>query len=82
MATTNRITKSFTLDPELDQYVSETKGERSASERVNELLRQAMLQEKYDRLESEAKEFFGAEGAERGESRAFQKAAMRTFTRD
>jgi hypothetical protein len=82
MTNSNRITKSFTLDPELDEYVGRTKGDRSASERVNELLRQAMLQEKYDQLEVEAKQFYSTESGDRAESRAFQKAALRTLSRD
>jgi len=40
-----RIPKSFTLDPEVSNYVDETKGEQSASDRVNDLLRRAMIQE-------------------------------------
>ena len=30
-----RIAKSFTIEPDLSTYVAETKGPRSASERVN-----------------------------------------------
>ena len=78
-----RIAKSFTLDPELSDYVKRTKGSRSASDRVNDLLRRAMLQEKHERLEAEAQAFFSASGAnERNETRAFQRAARRTFERD
>jgi hypothetical protein len=78
-----RISKSFTIDPEISEYLSETRGERSASERVNDLLRRAMQQEKYERLEEEAQAFFSrAEVQERKETRAFQTAAMRTFKRD
>ena len=77
-----RVPKSFTLEEELSDYVDETKGQRSASDRVNELLRRAMLQEQYDRLEAEAAEFFADANAERAETRALQKAALRTFKRD
>jgi hypothetical protein len=78
-----RIAKSFTIDPEISEYVAATRGERSASERVNDLLRRAMQQEKYDRLEEETKAFFSlAVAKERPETRAFQKAALRTFKRD
>src|SRR5882762_1259125 len=45
-----RIAKSLTIEPEISSYVDETKGDRSASERVNELLRRAMVQEQYERL--------------------------------
>lgn len=78
-----RIAKSFTIDPDVDNYVATTKGEQSASERVNELLRRAMLQEMYDHLENEAESFFAADHkGERAETRAFQTAAMRTLRRD
>lgn len=78
-----RIAKSFTIESEVSEYVDHTKGEQSASERVNALLRRAMLQEKYERIEAEAKEFFAAVGEkERKETRAFQAGTVRTFTRD
>ena len=77
-----RISKSFTLDPELSEYVDETKGEGSASDRVNELLRLAMVQEQYARLEEEAAEFFADASKERAEAKAFQKASLRTLDRD
>ena len=38
-----RVAKSYTIDPDVSEYVDETKGQRSASERVNKLLRLAML---------------------------------------
>lgn len=78
-----RFSKSFTLDPEISEYVTSTKGKGSASDRVNDLLRRAMLQEKYERLEKEAAAFFSAAGTkERPEAHAFQRAAIRTFERD
>jgi hypothetical protein len=77
-----RIPKSFTIEPDLSSYVDETKGDRSASDRVNELLRLAMIREQYERLEAEAAEFFADARADRAETRAFQKASRRTFGRD
>jgi hypothetical protein len=77
-----RIPKSFTLEEELSQYLENTKGDGSASDRVNELLRRAMVQEQYDRLEAEAADFFADRGADRTETKALQKAALRTFKRD
>jgi hypothetical protein len=78
-----RIAKSFTIDPEISEYVTSTRGKRSASERVNDLLRRAMLQEQYERLEEEAKAFFvGAGAEERKETKAFQKASVGAFERD
>jgi len=77
-----RVPKSFTIEPEISNYVDETKGERSASDRVNDLLRRAMIQEQYERLEAEAAEFFAAANADRAEAREFQKASLRTFGRD
>lgn len=78
-----RISKSFTIEPEISEYVTSTRGKRSASERVNDLLRRAMLQEKYERLEAQAQAFFAvAASLERKQSHAFQKAAVRAFKRD
>jgi hypothetical protein len=78
-----RIAKSFTLDPEVSDYVDGTKGNRSASDRVNELLRRAMLAEQYERLEAEAAAFFGSSTeSDRKETIAFQDAALRTFQND
>ena len=78
-----RIPKSFTLDSEVSDYVEGTKGDRSASERVNELLRLAIRAEQDERLDAEAATFFGATAeSERDETNAFQDAALRTFQRD
>jgi hypothetical protein len=77
-----RISRSFTIEPDISEYVTNTKGKRSASERVNDLLRRAMLQEKYELLETEAEVFFTATGAkDRKEIHAFQTAARRTVER-
>ena len=77
-----RIAKSFTLDPEVSNYVDGTKGEQSASDRVNDLLRRAMIQEQYERLEAEAAKFFASANSDRAETRGFQKASLRTFGRE
>lgn len=77
-----RMAKSFTIEPDINEYVDETKGERSASERVNELLRRAMRQEQYEKLEAEAAAFFVESKADRPETKAMQKEALRTFGRD
>jgi hypothetical protein len=83
MSTATRVAKSFTIEAEVNEYVSSTKGSQSASERVNELLRRAMRAERYEHLEAEAQAFFSTvDEKERGETRAFQSAAMRTFERD
>jgi hypothetical protein len=77
-----RLAKSFTIEADINEYVDETKGGRSASERVNELLRRAMIQEQYDRLEAEAAAFFGDCKSDRAEAKAFQRESLRTFGRD
>jgi hypothetical protein len=77
-----RLPKSFMVEPEINEYVDATKGDRSASERVNELLKRAIVEEQYDRLEAEAAAFFAEAHSSRGETRAFQKAALRTLDRD
>jgi hypothetical protein len=77
-----RIAKSFTIEPDLSTYVDKTKGQRSASERVNELLRRAMLQEQSERLAAEAAQFFAEPQTGRAETNHFQRASLRTFSRD
>jgi hypothetical protein len=78
-----RNSKSFTIDQDIDAYVTETRGERSASDRVNELLRRAILQERLERLDHEAAAFFSdIQNSDRAGARAFQNASMRTLTRD
>ena len=77
-----RISKSFTIEPDISNYVDETKGQQSASDRVNELLRLAMVQEQYQRLEAEAAEFFADVQTDRSETKDFQKASLRTLGRD
>ncbi len=83
MSIDTRTAKSFTLDREVSDYVTRTKGDQSASERVNQLLKRAMLQERYDRLEAEAGTFFASvKDSERKETRALQAASIRSITRD
>jgi hypothetical protein len=77
-----RLAKSFTIDPDVNEYVDTTKGDRSASDRVNELLKRAIAQERYERLEAEAAQFFAGEDSNRTEAEAFQNAAIRSFNRD
>jgi hypothetical protein len=78
-----RIPKTFTVDESLLAAVESTKGDRSMSERVNELLKLALELEQRDALEREAALFYStANESERRAERAFQKAALRSFTRD
>jgi hypothetical protein len=83
MKTATRMIKTYTIDPEIDEYVASTKGDRSASERVNALLRRAIIQERDEKLEAEAAAFFAAApGKRRKGTQDFQEAALRTFDRD
>jgi Flp pilus assembly protein TadD len=76
------LAKSFTIEPEINEYVDETKGDRSASDRANELLRRAMLQEQYDRREAEAEAFFSDAKGDRDEARSFPKASLQSIGGD
>jgi hypothetical protein len=83
MRTATRLVKSYTIDPEIGEYVATTRGEHSASERVNALLRRAMIQERAEKLEAEAAAFFAvSQGKRRKGTLDFQEAALRTFERD
>jgi hypothetical protein len=82
MSGIGRLPKTFTIEPEINDYVTDTKGDRSASKRVNELLKRAIRDEQYEWLEAEAAAFFAVARDQRTGTQAFQKAALRTFQRD
>lgn len=77
-----RLAKSVTIEPDLIEYVDKTKGDASASDRVNALLRRAMIQEQCEKLEAAATEFYADAQADRTEAKSFQKAALRGFGMD
>lgn len=78
----SKLPKSYTIEPDVNHYVEATKGSLSASKRVNELLKRAIIQEQYEKLEREAAQFFAAETGDRSETKALQRAAHRTLERD
>ena len=83
MSRATRFSSSFTVDGSILDYLQRTRAGRSRSQRVNELLRRAILAEQYEALEREAAEFFGAAGrTERAEARAFARASRRSLNRD
>jgi predicted CopG family antitoxin len=75
---------TFTIDEDVLHKIDETKNGRSASERVNELLRRGFRAERREQLEREAAAFFAhpESAEERAERKAFHKAALRTLARD
>ncbi len=76
-----RIPKTLTVEESLLAAVERTKGEASTSERVNELLARALELERQDELEREAARFYSGVKDRREES-SFQKASLRSITRD
>jgi len=76
-----RIPKTFTVEQSVLSEVEKTRGERSTSERVNELLKRALDLEKRERLGQEAALFYSDVDGRREEA-AFQKASLRAFGRD
>ncbi|HTW30265.1 MAG TPA: hypothetical protein VMD76_01210 [Candidatus Sulfotelmatobacter sp.] len=75
--------RTFTISSDIMKEISSTKGTRSTSERVNELLKRALDWEHREALEQQAAEFFAGEGAKAAEERAaFQKASKRALSRD
>ena len=76
-----RKTRSFSLDPEVLSEVERTRGEVSASERVNQLLKYALETERKASLYQEAAQFFGSAADDRPERRAFQKAGLKSWSR-
>jgi hypothetical protein len=78
-----RTARSLTLEQAVIAEVERTKGKKSTSERVNELLKRALIQEQYEELEREAERFFTAvPPGQRTETRAFQEASLRSIARD
>ncbi len=77
-----RKTRSFSLDPDLLFEIERTKGDRSASERVNQLLEYALEMERKASLYKEAAEFFGNVTEDREERQAFQRASLRSWGRE
>jgi hypothetical protein len=78
-----RSSRSFTIDPSIFEYLQRTRSHGSRSERVNELLHRAILQEQYEALEREAAEFYPQAGKrDRSETRAFSRATQRTLARE
>jgi hypothetical protein len=57
-----RSSNSFTVARSMLEYLQRTRSSRSRSERVNELLRKAILEEQNEGLAREAEEFFVATG--------------------
>jgi hypothetical protein len=76
-----RIPKTLTLEESLLAEVERTRGDSSTSERVNELLARSLELERIDKLERDA-ELFYSSANDRREERSFQKATLRSITRD
>jgi hypothetical protein len=76
-----RKTRSYSLDPELVLEIQRTKGQASASERVNQLLSYALEMERQANLSQEAAEFFADAPKDRQERRALQKASLKSWAR-
>jgi len=75
-------TRTFSLDPEVLSEVERTKGEGSASERVNYLLKWALEMERKAALARESAEFFATVPEEEQARRAFQDASLKTWARE
>jgi predicted CopG family antitoxin len=76
-----RIPKTLTVEESVLAEVEQTKGERSTSERVNELLKRALDLERRERLQRDAALFY-SDVEDRREERAFQEASRRSILRD
>lgn len=71
----------MTVEESLLAEVERTKGGSSTSERVNQLLARALELERQDALQREAALFYSC-AEDRQEERSFQKASLRSITRD
>jgi len=78
-----RKATSLTVEAELLHYVHRTRRGRSRSERVNELLRRGIEQEREEALAAEAQAFFASvPHAERAETKAWQALSARSWRRE
>jgi hypothetical protein len=81
-----RKATSLTISEDVIAQIANTKNGRSLSERVNELLRRALVLERAERLEQEAAVFFAdaknESGKDAAERLAYRKASRRVLTRD
>ena len=82
MRTATKRTKTFSLDEEILAEVKRTKGTQSESQRVNSLLRFALDLERRAALDREIAGFFDDALPARDERRAFESAAIGSWTRD
>ncbi len=76
-----RIPKTFTMEESVLADVERTKGERSTSEHVNQLLKLALRLESQKKLDQEAALFYSSV-TNRQEEHAFQKASQRSIAKD
>ena len=75
-----RVSINLYVDKSLLAEIAATKGDRSTSERVNQLLARALKLERQDALEREAALFYsGTKG--RLEEHSLQKASQRSIAR-
>ena len=81
MRIATRDTRTFSLDRKILAEVKRTKGGLSESERVNRLLRRALDLERRAALDAEAASFFASARGDRKERRAFESAAVASWTR-
>lgn len=82
MSIASKITKSFSMEKQLLEQIERTRGTRSTSERVNQLLKTALETERRESLHIEAARFFKSDmPEERKERKAFQAASIKSITR-
>jgi hypothetical protein len=77
-----RIPKTITVEESILADLERSRGDRSTSERINQLLKLALEQEAKQTLEREAATFYSGNRNDRTERRAFQKASLRSLERD
>lgn len=78
-----RKATSFTVDRAVLDYVRRTARGRSRSQRVNELLRRAIEQERQEALSAEAAAFFArVPPGERAEAKVWRALSARSWARE
>ena len=78
----SRKAKTVTLDAEVLREIESTKGKRSTSDRLNELLKVGLEAERAHRIDAEIASFFANHAEDRQESLAFQRASAKAVSRE
>ena len=77
-----RKAKTVTIDHDVLREIEITKGKRSTSDRLNEVLRAGLEAERGQKVDAEIASFFAKRNDDRADSLGFQQASIRAVSRE